>query len=113
MPKHFPIKDSLNSVGVFYAHGDHAECPSWGCPRVLQDQVNHFIDLSGCAFLLPVARGDFVYMNMPDCLSSAGSREGHESIVIDVVVRKGNERLVPAPVVPIEMKSLDKGDHHI
>ena len=40
-------------------------------------------------------------------------RKRHQPVVIDVVVREGDEGLVPAAVVPVQMEAVREWQHHV
>src|SRR5262245_20744551 len=78
---------------------------------VLKNQVDKLLDLCRRALLLPRHRRR--YEDLGDCPRSTRPWESHQTVTIDMVVRKSDERLVLASVVPLERPRIKERPHNV
>jgi hypothetical protein len=96
-----PIERSLDAAGVLDTHSDHSQAGVGSCARVLQDQLDNFFDL--CASALFGADPRYVgHKVVREGRRASWAWECNESLSVYVSIRKGDERLVAASVVPVE-----------
>src|SRR5215469_2169561 len=89
----------VDSVGVLDAEGDYSERFRWVVARVLDDELNHLVDLGIDRSLLARARA-LGHDHVAQAVVAEHAWEGRERAAVYPAVREGNQPLVAAAVVP-------------